>query len=219
MRKNNFVVLSATLSLLVGCTEVELHHENAEVGEKIEAVSIDLDAGDVRLRGAEIAGASISARIEGGTNRFGRALTNGRLELFGECHESHCSVDIDAVIPVGVPIAVRLGSGDLTLSDLLGTLHVKTDSGNIRGSGLAGVDTDIETGSGDVTLSLDDPAEQLIVRTGSGDVDLSVPAGPYRLSVSTGSGDRSISGVTSDERANGSIAVSTGSGDVLLRGR
>jgi DUF4097 and DUF4098 domain-containing protein YvlB len=215
MRKDTFAALSATLSLILGCTEVEVHTEKASVDEKIDAVSVDLGSGDVRLRGADIAGASLSARIEGATNHLGHAVVDGQLELFDECNESHCSVDINAVIPAGVPIVVRTGSGDLALSSLLGAIHVQTDSGDIRGSGLAGV----ETGSGDVSLTLDDPAEQIVVKTGSGDVDLAVPSGRYRLIVSTGSGDSSISGVTSDEAANGSIAISTGSGDVQVRGR
>ena len=205
--------------LLAGCEHAETHDETATISEPVNVVVVDVGSGDVELFGADVSEVRLLARIEGPSNHLAYEVADGRLQVFDECHESHCSVDVSAVVPAGVRVELRTGSGDIEVQDLLGAIELDTGSGDIHGFDLAGVDVSAETGSGDVVLDVFDPLERLHVRTGSGDVALDVPAGGYRLDVHTGSGDRDLGGVKSDSGAAASIEVDTGSGDVVIRGR
>jgi DUF4097 and DUF4098 domain-containing protein YvlB len=160
----------------------------------------------------------VSARVEGDSNRLGHSLVDGHLALFDDCNDDPCSVDIGATVPTGVPIELRTGSGDCTLDGLLGTLSIHTGSGDIDGWALAGTELDATTGSGDVRLDVTAPAERVHVRTGSGDVFLDVPSGSYDLRVDTGSGDEHFHSVSNDSSAPGTLEITTGSGDVTIRG-
>jgi hypothetical protein len=202
-----------------GCYDADRHTENASFDEEVQSVTVDVGSGDVKLRGGDIAGATVSARIQGDSNHLGHSLAGGHLTLFDDCNENHCSVDITATIPWGVPVELRTGSGDLTLDGLLGKLSLHTGSGDVHGYALAGTDLVTTTGSGDVELDVTTPAEHIQVRTGSGDVLLDVPSGTYAVRIDTGSRDEHVHGVTNDGTAPGSVEITTGSGDVTIRGR
>ena len=220
MQRNLFGILAvlALAPIAVGCADPDVHTESAVIDESIDSLTIDLGSGDVQIQGGDVSSVTVTARIEGASNHLGHALTGGRLTLVDDCHENHCSVDIDAVVPAGVPIEVHSGSGDLELEAMLGTIRVRTGSGDILGWDLAGADLDAQSGSGDVKLEVGVTAERIHVQTGAGDVSLGVPTGSYRLSVETSSGDRHISDVANDSGASGSIDVFTGSGGVAVRG-
>jgi len=219
MQRNPFGILTVLALALVatGCADPEIHTEDAVI-EGVDALTISVGSGDVQIQGADVSEVTVTARIQGPSNHLGQALTGGRLTLVDDCHENHCSVDIDAVVPAGMPLEIHSGSGDLELESMLGTIRVRTGSGDIQGWGLAGADLDAQTGSGDVKLEVGVPAERIHVETGAGDVSLGVPTGSYRLRVETSSGDRHISDVANDSGAPGTIDVFTGSGDVAVRG-
>jgi hypothetical protein len=205
--------------IAAGCYDADRHTERASFDEGVESVSVDVGSGDLTLYGSDVASVSVSARIEGDANHLGHSLSDGHLILFDECNDDHCSVDINATIPTGVPIELRTASGDIHIDGMLGTLSLHTGSGDIQGSGLSGADLVAFTGSGDVGLDVTALAERIHVRTGSGDVHLAVPSGRYALRIDTGSGDTSIRGITDDIGAPGTLEVTTGSGDVTIRGR
>ena len=205
-------------ALAAACSEPDVHTEHVVIDDQVESISVLVGSGDLRLRGADVATVDVTARIEGPSNHLGRTLSGAQLLLFDDCHERQCSVDVTAVVPSGVPVELHTDSGDVKLDDLLATIAVHTGSGDILGSDLGGADLRAETGSGDVTLDVTEPAEQVHVRTGSGDVALAVPSGGYSLSVTTGAGDHEVDGVSNDSGAPGSIEVFTGSGDVVIHG-
>lgn len=204
--------------LLAGCYDADRHDEHASFDEAIQSVRVDVGSGDVTLRGGDLAGANVAARVQGDSNHLGHTLSDGHLALFDECNEHQCSVDITADIPSGVPVEIHTGSGDLVLSDLLAPVALHTGSGDIDGGDLAGTDLVATTGSGDVRLDVETPAERVHIRTGSGDVVLNMPGGTYDLRVETGSGDQSYRGVIDDADAAGIVEITTGSGDVTVRG-
>jgi len=201
-----------------GCAEPETHTERTVIEEPVASLTVDVRSGDVHIHGGDVDEVTATATIEGDSNHLGHAFTGGKLTLVDECHENHCNVDVSVAVPSGVSVAVQVGSGDLEVDDMLGTITVATGSGDILGNRLAGAALDAETGSGDVALEVSEPAERIHVRTHSGDVVLGVPAGAYRLNVGTSSGDRHLSDVANDSSASGSIDVFTGSGDVAIRG-
>lgn len=202
----------------VGCAEPEVHTEQAVIDEAVESVTIDVGSGDVRVTGADVSAVTVAARIEGASNHLGHALTGGKLSLVDDCHESHCSVDLDAVVPAGVAVEVHTGSGDVALDALLGSILVQTGSGDVHGSALAGADLSVDSGSGDLNVEVNEPAERIHLETHAGDIALEVPAGSYRLNVGTRTGDRSLRRVSNDSDAPGSIDAFTNAGDVAVSG-
>lgn len=215
--EKSFVFL-LPLVLAAGCYHPDRHTESASFDEAIQSVTVDVGSGDVTLRGRDVAGATVTARIDGDSNHLGHSVEDGHLVLFDDCHDDQCGVDITATVPAGAPVELHTGSGDITVEDLLGTLALHTGSGDIEGWGLAGTDLVATTGSGDVELDARATAERIHVRTGSGDVRLDVPSGSYALRVDTGSGDTSVRGVSDDGAAPATLEVTTGSGDVVIRG-
>jgi hypothetical protein len=210
--------IAAAALFFTGCYDAERHTEQALIEEQVSTVRVVVGAGDVTLEGADVADVNVSARIEGPANHLGHVLDGDVLTLFDECHEHHCSVDVHAVVPAGLAVDVQTGSGDLDVSGLLGTLVLHTGSGDVRGQGLAAIELAAQTGSGDISLEVNEPAQNVRLQTGSGDVALGVPAGSYRLSNSTGSGDRRVHDVEGDPAAPGVIEIRTGSGDVTIDG-
>jgi hypothetical protein len=220
MRKNprSSSLLLAFFWLTSACYDAEVHYENAVIEEPVVSVTVDVGAGDILLRGAEVSAVTIDARIEGPSNHLGHAWQDGELVIFDDCHDHHCSVDLNVLVPEGVGLALHTGSGDIEVARTRGPLLLRTGSGDIAGSSVFGGDTDVETGSGDVELEVPGEIGQLLAKSGSGDIRLDVPAGAYRLDVSTGSGDREVRGVDDAADASGSLRVRTGSGDITIRG-
>lgn len=212
------LLVAAVSTPLAGCYDADRHTEHAVVTDAVASVGVDVGSGDVSVEGADAGDVNVTARVEGPANHLGRSLDGDALTLFDDCHERPCSVDVHAVVPAGVAVDLHTGSGDIRVKRLLGTLVLHTGSGDVSGSDLAALDLVAQTGSGDISLQVNDPAENITLRTGSGDIALGVPSGSYRLSVSTGSGGRRLNGVESDAAAQGAIDVHTGSGDVTIDG-
>jgi hypothetical protein len=219
--KSSFNACCALCALVlgaVGCAEPEVHTERAVIADAVQSLTVDVGSGDVHVRGDDVQEVNVIARVEGASNHLGHALTGGKLSLVDDCHENHCSVDIDVVVPAGVAVEVHTGSGDIALAALLGSILVRTGSGDVLGSELAGVGLSVETGSGDVTLGVSEPAERIHVETHAGDIALGVPSGRYRLNVATLAGDAVVRDVSNDASAPASLEAITRAGDVAVRG-
>ncbi len=120
-------------------------------------------------------------------------------------------------------VSVHTGSGDVALDGVAGSLELHTGSGDIEGRGLKEVERlDVETGSGQITLSLD--AARLSggeVEAASGDVALSLSSAPaLTLSVSTASGDidaESLPGTRVTRRTERHLEAEVKGGGAALR--
>ena len=202
-----------------GCNfhEPNLHAEEFDVPGAPSALVVNVGSGDLWLHGTDLDSISVTARIDGPTNHLGHEQSEQSLTVFDECHEDPCSVDLSLDVSRNVALTLRTGAGDVWLDNARGDISIRTDSGDISGRGLAGVNFNAETGSGDVRFELS-PALRVHVRTSSGDVALRVPGGAYRLEVSTGSGDQEFEGVSNDPNASGALEVRTGAGDLKITG-
>ncbi|MEJ7628906.1 MAG: DUF4097 family beta strand repeat-containing protein [Nocardioidaceae bacterium] len=101
---------------------------------------------------------------------------------------------------------LKAGSGDIEVETVLGSVKVKTGSGDVK-LGSVGGNGDVMAGSGDVVLDAVEGA--LKVKTGSGDVV--VKSGGDKVDAMAGSGDLLIQRVD-----RGEVFAKTGSGDVTI---
>jgi hypothetical protein len=220
MKKPRFLAYAAVcLAALSGCHEADIHEERATITDEFDKVLITVGSGDVTLVGRDVSETTVRATIDGDANHLGHTVEAGTLTLFDDCHDDPCSVDIYATVPLGVAVELRTGSGDVLVDGTTAAVLIETGSGDVRGQAINGSDLSATTGSGDVRLSVSDPAERIFLQTGSGDVDLHVPAGSYAFNVTTGLGDETFHGVTEDSDSPGRIDVHTGVGDVAIIGR
>lgn len=181
-------------------------------------------SGDVQVTGGAAAGTvEVTRRLRWG---MGHGQPNPQEQVRGttlvidsRCgggFMSMCSMDYEVVVPDRTQVTLGVGSGDITISGVLGAVQAQTGSGNIDGNALSAADTTLRTGSGDVNLAFTSPPSRVDLRTGSGDVDVFVPKkDAYAVTVSTGSGNKSL-GIDTSQSSSRSIHVETGSGDITL---
>ncbi len=86
--------------------------------------------------------------------------------------------------------------------------EIRSTSGDVAWKGPAVLEADISVGSGDISCTLERPAQKLTFQTGSGDVQLNGEAETLRM--------KTISGDIDWQGAAGSAEVSTVSGDAEL---
>lgn len=113
------------------------------------------------------------------------------------------------------PVSARSGSGAISVDRLGGETQAKTGSGEIRGSRLSG-DFTGTTGSGDVKASFTAAPSKIEIETGSGDVTVTLPKGSsVDWKLKTGSGDAS-SAFGADKNGKTKLDARAGSGDIKI---
>jgi len=149
-----------------------------------------------------------------------------RVRVRGGGSGTEAYADLRVLVPAGQRIAVYLGVGrmtatnvngdvrldvssaDVTANGTRGALNVDAGSGDVRVTDAAG-DLFLDTGSGNVVVSRA-RGDQLLIDTGSGDVTLD-HAEVRSLKIDTGSGNADATAVRAEE-----LLIDTGSGDVTL---
>ncbi|HTO73938.1 MAG TPA: DUF4097 family beta strand repeat-containing protein [Gemmatimonadales bacterium] len=137
-------------------------------------------------------------------DRYGHRIT---IRGSGSGLEAHA--DLKVKVAPGSSVDLHLAAGDVTVTEVNGSLMVSTGSGNVSAAGVKG-DLDIDTGSGDVKAERVTGA--LRIDTGSGNVDARQQSGG-RIDIDTGSGDVTLSGAAADD-----LKVDTGSGEIRIDG-
>ncbi|NUP78298.1 MAG: DUF4097 family beta strand repeat protein [Nonomuraea sp.] len=126
-----------------------------------------------------------------------------------------CSVDYKIEVPKGLAVDLDSGSGDITLRTLSGRLDAQLGSGDLDGTGMAGKQVYVKTGSGNVELKYTAAPDTLELDAGSGDVALHLPDVAYDVKKDIGSGDASVT-VKSDPASPHKMSLTLGSGDVTV---
>jgi Putative adhesin len=147
-----------------------------------------------------------------------------------------CSLSYTLWIPSGTLVDARTSSGDISVHDLTGSLHLAAGSGDIGlanttgtvqatdssgdlvGTGLRSPAVTARLGQGDLRLTFLTAPRAASATTSSGDIDIAVPEGHYRTSAQTGSGDRLVDVIT-DRGSAAAITARSGSGDVYIHYR
>jgi hypothetical protein len=153
------------------------------------------------------AGVAVTGRLESGDLRLTQ-VASARVELE--------SGDIAADRIAG-DASLQTHSGDIRVNGIGGAATLVSRSGDIDGLAIAGgKSVRAEAHSGNVTLTLTDPAS-VTAKALSGDIDLTVPrSGAYRVEHRADSGDFD-SEITSDPKAQLVLNLDTESGDSHVR--
>lgn len=200
------------------------------VRERISAVELDTDSGNVTIRTGDVDTTRVQQRFDytWGEPDAAFSVEDGRLRL-ADCGWT-CSVDYDVVVPRGTSVSGKVDSGNIELEGVTGA-DVETDSGNIE---LRDVDGDVkadadsgdidgiqlsgnveaEADSGNITLSLAKPGN-VTADVDSGNIDLIVPDATYRVSGKTDSGQRDVA-VATDPDAGHELELESDSGNVTV---
>lgn len=220
----------------VKITEIELAPGSGEVVVRAGAVTNVRIERVVRYRGAE-------------PNDTGYRIEGTKLFLDTDCGR-HCDVSYDVLAPAGVrlrgengsgdvrltalsEVDIRVGSGDVTVTDvtgpvraetgsggieltrLPGTVSARAGSGTIQGRQLGAGKVQAQTGSGDISLTFATAASAQ-ASASSGTIELTVPAGAYQVRTHVESGSTDVT-VPNDPAAKDVLDLQTGSGDITVR--
>jgi hypothetical protein len=116
-------------------------------------------------------------------------------------------------------MGVNTGGGDLNASGLSGNLDVSAQGGNVDASGVASSVLSINSGGGDVTLTLSQVPKNLQIVAQGGNVDVILPAGTatYNLSLPDTSGGN-VNYPTSlvNSKSTDKISIDSGGGDISI---
>ncbi len=236
---NRSIFLAALLGGCVFQSDMTIEHTDLEIGTAIDAIVLDIHAGDVTVVLGDVERAQVNrvlryahrapevdAYMDGNT-----LMIEARCPGLGQCSSSHeiilpksasfegstGSGDV-SITGMTDDVMVETGSGDVMLEDITGLVSVDTGSGDVLGRNLDALAAWAETGSGDVDFHLISQPNDVFVSTGSGDVLTELPSGTYRVKTSTGSGDVNVNGITTDKTAPDHIEIETGSGNIKIRG-
>jgi hypothetical protein len=170
----------------------------------VRSLVVDSGDGDVHLTGAP-AGSSVHV-VAHVTESFGaphrRALRSaaGAVRLTYSCPGGipGCSVSYDVTVPAGVSVTVSAGAGTVDATGI-NTSHVS-----------------LESGDGDVSAVLSEPATSLRASSGNGTVTLVVPDVSYAVHASSGTGNVSERSLKFAPHSAHRIDASSGNGDVTI---
>ena len=224
-RQHNQWMVSV-LAVLLSCTAARLYAAEGSFERTLKVTgTVDLDvttgSGNISVRqggaGAVHIVGHIKAHAHDGESRV-RALEanppieqNGDRVRIGHSSDSELLRNVSISYEVEVPAETRLhaqtGSGNETITGIMGPLNLNTGSGNITAS--AGSDVRANTGSGDI--SLESIRGIAYANTGSGNVRVE-QSSLTDVKINTGSGNVIAGGV------RGPLKVMTGSGDIRVEG-
>jgi DUF4097 and DUF4098 domain-containing protein YvlB len=210
-RAGAITLIAATAAALAGCGAgigAKLTYDDT-VKTKVSEVVLTGGSGDVTVTTAPGTETRIKriVRTDGSADpKTSYQLTDAVLTLDTSCgHQCQVSYEIQA--PPGVGVRGKLGSGDLTLSDI-GTANVTVGSGSV-GVDQASGDVSLKSGSGDIMVNGLRGATTLVA--GSGNVQANGLSGGTAVRAQTGSGDVSV-----ELTQVASVTARTGSGDIEL---
>jgi DUF4097 and DUF4098 domain-containing protein YvlB len=130
-----------------------------------------------------------------------------RVRLRGDGSGLEAWADLTVQVPAGRTVALHLGVGKATVSNVDGQIKVAIASADVSATGAKG-SLGLATGSGDIHVT--DATADLKLETGSGDVTMSRVT-DTGVKVETGSGE-----ITGDHVTTGHLELSSGSGSISV---
>jgi DUF4097 and DUF4098 domain-containing protein YvlB len=158
-------------------------------------------SGDITISGAS----SVDVRSSSGNVAVAAAT--------GSVTVNSSSGDIK-IASAGGDVRAQSSSGDIAVNGVAGTTSLQSSSGKLQAAGMRGTSTTAHGDSGDIVIS-PAVAQNLDLQTTSGDITVTAPSGSYTVTVPSGSGDHRI-GIPTDPNGKFTITASANSGDVTI---
>jgi hypothetical protein len=210
-RAGAVTLIAATAAALAGCGSgigARLTYDDTEK-VKVSEIVVAGNSGDITVSTAPVGETRIKriVRTDGsGDPQASYRLDGTVLHLRTSCGpDCHVSYEIQA--PAGVKVSGRLGSGDVSLTDV-GGADVTVDSGDITVDGATGA-VAVKSHSGDITVK--DLAGTVTLVADSGNVTAHGLTGGTAVRAQTSSGDVEVELGTAAP-----VTARTGSGNVDL---
>jgi hypothetical protein len=179
----------------------------------VRAVEIDLDAGEVTVRGTGRSDARVRRTIRRGLRRprITEAVDDGVLRL----HVTAGVVTYEIDVPRSAAVVVRGDAASATVIGVAGFVELQAEDGSIEGRALGGSAVRATTTAGSIRLSFDRVPDRVDATTHRGSVDLALPSGPYDVDVSCGRGQGRI-GVANTPGARCHVSAHSSAGHVRI---
>jgi len=216
-------------------TELQEHVYEADV----TSIFLEVDTGDLRLSPGEAGAVTVERRLFWSYRKptFEERWDGQTLRVTGDCSGwfsigPGCGVDYTLRVPEGVSVQARTSTGDVSVTNIDGDLHLTSSTGDIRVTGGGGAlqlststgdiiasdvtsDTiDASTSTGDVRLGFADAPRTVSAEASTGDIRIVVPDGDsYRIDADASTGDVRVSVGRNDDSGR-SIVARTSTGDV-----
>ncbi|MCH8978687.1 MAG: DUF4097 family beta strand repeat protein [Armatimonadetes bacterium] len=182
-----------------------------------KVLRIEGEAGDVKITGgADVGSLTATATFRAQNEEDAKAKADLYTPVIEESDQyvllrqpegSDFTVDLEIYVPEGVPVEIRLQSGDVRVIDTLSSCRVIGRSGDVTLINLEG-SIDVSLYSGDVRIE-DSTSTVMTVETKSGDIKLINTRGV--MNVRTSSGDVRVKG-----GAGRTLSIEAASGDVSV---
>ncbi len=172
------------------------------VSSSPSATEISISATVCASRKSGLEGTGVQHLVQGDTQYLWTKINDNNGGFFSSGY-SH--IDLEVIVPAGMAVDIKDGSGDLSVSGT-GDLNVVDGSGETRIFAIAG-NVKVKDGSGELTI--EDVQGNVDVDDGSGEIDIVKVAGS--VTVRDGSGDIDVR----DVQLEVSI-LEDGSGDVNI---
>jgi DUF4097 and DUF4098 domain-containing protein YvlB len=183
---------------------------------QVQALDLVSQAGAVEVRAVDGSPrVTETVRYRGSLPVTSHDLMNGTLNLRNDrC--SNCSVSYLVEVPAGTTVHVHTDAGAVRLTGMAGNLTVQTDAGAIDGTGLGSAHTTATSRAGKISLGYRVDPSTVDVQTDAGSVQVHLPGiGAYAVDAGTRAGDTTI-GVPTDPQATRKISAHTDAGSVTV---
>ncbi len=234
MTRRRLALAIVTLAVVAAACGDSTDVREFEFAEEPAEVIVETVEGNVSVTANSRSGTTVDATLTYGSVRpeVTAELSGGRLVVGDDC-SADCRVDY--VIRVGdtANVTVDVGTGDVSVSELVGLLTISTGTGDVNlnttdgpirvevgtgdvlGARLKAATAEVRTGEGSIDVTFDNIVDALTVDSGSGDVTAQVPNALYRVEATTEDGSVDIQ-VDEDPGAGPGITIGTGAGDVTI---
>jgi hypothetical protein len=204
----------------------------------IDRVELDLDVGDVTLVPGPAATVEVSRVLRWTSTRpaYSEDWTGDTLRITSRCPAGQdCSTDDVVQVPTAVAVVSRIGSGDLSVTDVTGPMDLRTGTGAVAVDGaraglrvrggrvdvtagsLGSTRVRVEVATGDISLDFARAPRAASATAHTGDIAITAPpvGAGYRVRATTGTGDRDVS-VATAPAARRTLTATTGAGDIRI---
>lgn len=237
------LLLLSSISLLSGCIVIanssyadhKTERQLQLTADNLTFLDVNTEAGALIISGAKTDQISVSADVytkRGDVDSYELELSSrgdtatliAKIDSSGFWKGQSPHIDIRVSLPKNMSISIEDGSGDISISNITGTLDINDGSGDMRIDDIKGK-VNIDDNSGDIIIrnikgnvEIDDNSGEITAENFQGDLKLEDGSGDIRISGITGnafiedsSGDLTVRDI------DGSVTIDDGSGDINVK--